>query len=80
MGFLSFNVEQDLYNPETDNPEKTICNSLPVGGKGNEKNRCFRLNRPLPPPAKLKIAFNGQLAVRAGGAFPKVFTASLLWN
>lgn len=30
VGFLSFNVEQDLYNPETDNAEKMICDYVPI--------------------------------------------------
>lgn len=30
VGFLSFNVEQDLYNPDTDNTEKMICDYVPI--------------------------------------------------
>ena len=30
VGFLSFNVEQDLYNPDTDNAEKMICDYIPI--------------------------------------------------
>ena len=77
IGFLSFNVEQDLYNPETDNPEKMICNYIPVEeDPPAPEEPMLPIEPPPPPPAKLKIAFNGEPAVRAGG-FGKAFTASL---
>ena len=30
VGFLSFNVEQDLYNSELDHAEKMLCNYVPI--------------------------------------------------
>ncbi len=71
VGFLSFNVEQDLYNPETDNLEKMICNYIPVPEKEDTPEK------PVPPPVpELKIMFNGEPTIRTGG-IGKSFTASI---
>lgn len=77
IGFLSFNVEQDLYNPETDNAEKMICDYVPVDDKTVEPPETTH------PPEKedplehtLSIDFTGEPTIQAGG-FGKLFTATI---
>ncbi len=77
VGFLSFNVEQDLYNPETDNAEKMICDYVPIDDEIEEPPEITY------PPAqddsseyKLSIDFTGTPTIQTGG-FGKLFTAKI---
>lgn len=71
VGFLSFNVEQDLYNPDTDNAEKMICDYVPIDDTEED------------PPVEddtseyeLSIDFTGAPTIQTGG-FGKLFTAKI---
>lgn len=72
IGFLSFNVEQDLYNSETDNVDKMICDYVPEEDETEEANE-FETpedNRVL------SIDFTGEPSIPTGG-FGKLFTAKV---
>lgn len=62
IGFLSFNVEQDLYNPETDNEELMICDYFIPKKQDDGEN--------------LVITFNGSNQINSGG-LGKTFYAEL---
>lgn len=77
VGFLSFNVEQDLYNPDTDNAEKMICDYVPIDDTETEPPEIVY------PPVEddtseytLSIDFTGAPTVQTGG-FGKLFTAKI---
>lgn len=77
VGFLSFNVEQDLYNPDTDNAEKMICDYVPIDDTEEDSPEIVY------PPAEddtseyeLSIDFTGAPTIQTGG-FGKLFTAKI---
>nr|DAH59443.1 MAG TPA: head closure knob [Caudoviricetes sp.] len=77
VGFLSFNVEQDLYNPDTDNAEKMICDYVPIDDTEEEPPEI--VYPPVEDTAseyKLSIDFTGAPTVQTGG-FGKLFTAKI---
>lgn len=80
VGFLSFNVEQDLYNPETDNMEKMICDYVPVDDVGSDGNDGDTTHPPETdddtPTYKLTIDFSGAPNITTGG-IGKLFTAKI---
>lgn len=55
-GFIILNLEQDLYNPQTDNIEKEVCDYL-------DENYI-----PLEEFVEAAITYNGQAVIRAGGS------------
>lgn len=69
IGFLEFNVEQDLYNPEFDNMEKMICNYVP------EDTDATTGDDDTGTTHTFDITINGQPTVVAGG-YGKVYKAS----
>lgn len=77
VGFLSFNVEQDLYNPETDNAEKMICNYVPTTDSSEDPPEIV-----YPPQEDesseyiLTIDFSGSPTLQTG-SFGKLFTAKI---
>ncbi len=77
VGFLSFNVEQDLYNPDTDNAEKMICDYIPIDDIEEDQPEIV-----YPPVEddtseyKLSIDFTGAPTIQTGG-FGKLFTAKI---
>lgn len=77
VGFLSFNVEQDLYNPDTDNAEKMICDYIPINDIEEDQPEIV-----YPPVEddtseyKLSIDFTGAPTIQTGG-FGKLFTAKI---
>lgn len=77
VGFLSFNVEQDLYNPETDNAQKMICNYVPVDDStiGGSPEIVYPPEDNT-PQYDLSIDFTGEPTISTGG-FGKLFTAKL---
>lgn len=77
VGFLSFNVEQDLYNPDTDNAEKMICDYVPIDDTEEDPPEIVY------PPVEddtseyeLSIDFTGAPTIQTGG-FGKLFTAKI---
>ena len=77
VGFLSFNVEQDLYTPDTDNAEKMICDYVPIDDTEEDSPEIVY------PPAEddtseyeLSIDFTGAPTIQTGG-FGKLFTAKI---
>lgn len=77
VGFLSFNVEQDLYNPDTDNAEKMICDYVPIDDTEEDSPEIVY------PPVEddtseyeLSIDFAGAPTIQTGG-FGKLFTAKI---
>lgn len=77
VGFLSFNVEQDLYNPDTDNAEKMICDYIPIDDI--EEDHPEIVYPPVEddtPEYKLSIDFTGAPTIQTGG-FGKLFTAKI---
>ena len=77
VGFLSFNVEQDLYNPDTDNAGKMICDYVPIDDTEEEPPEI--VYPPVEDTAseyKLSIDFTGAPTVQTGG-FGKLFTAKI---
>ena len=77
VGFLSFNVEQDLYNPDTDNTEKMICDYVPIDD--TEENPPEIVYPPVEDDTseyKLSIDFTGAPTIQTGG-FGKLFTAKI---
>lgn len=77
VGFLSFNVEQDLYNPDTDNAEKMICDYVPIDDTEEDSPEIVY------PPVEddtseyeLSIDFTGAPTIQTGG-FGKLFTAKI---
>ena len=77
VGFLSFNVEQDLYNPDTDNAAKMICDYIPIDDIEEDQPEIV-----YPPVEddtseyKLSIDFTGAPTIQTGG-FGKLFTAKI---
>ena len=77
VGFLSFNVEQDLYNPDTDNAKKMICDYIPIDDIEEDQPEIV-----YPPVEddtseyKLSIDFTGAPTIQTGG-FGKLFTAKI---
>lgn len=63
VGFLIFNVEQDLYNPETDNSDLMICDYI-------------KENSDPSPIEKFEITFSGSPTIKSGG-FGKRFSIDL---
>lgn len=76
VGFLSFNVEQDLYNPETDNAEKMICDYVPIEGTEEIPPEVVYPPQEDEPEYTLTIDFTGAPTVQTGG-FGKLFTAKI---
>ena len=76
VGFLSFNVEQDLYNPETDNAEKMICDYVPIEDTEEIPPEVVYPPQEAEPEYVLSIDFTGASTVQAGG-FGKLFTAKI---
>lgn len=77
VGFLSFNVEQDLYNPETDNKEKMICDYVPIDDTEEEPPEIvYPPVEENEPTYDLDIDFTGAPTVQTGG-FGKLFTAKI---
>lgn len=77
IGFLSFNVEQDLYNPETDNIEKMICNYVPLDDETVEPLEIvYPPVEDNTPEYVLSINFTGEPTIQTGG-FGKLFTATI---
>lgn len=76
VGFLSFNVEQDLYNPETDNAEKMICDYVPIEDTEEIPPEVVYPPQEAEPEYVLSIDFTGAPTVQAGG-FGKLFTAKI---
>lgn len=81
VGFLSFNVEQDLYNPETDNAEKMICDYVPIdtddtAGDEGGGDITYPPEEDAGPEYVLTIDFTGAPTVTTGG-FGKLFTAKI---
>lgn len=74
IGFLSFNVEQDLYNAETDNVEKMICNYVPEDASDNVEITYPDDN--TVDDRVLSIEFTGEPSIPTGG-FGKLFTAKI---
>lgn len=77
VGFLSFNVEQDLYNPETDNAEKMICDYVPIDD--TDTNTPDVVEPPKDdsePEYQLSIDFTGAPTIQTGG-LGKLFTAKI---
>lgn len=74
IGFLSFNVEQDLYNAETDNVEKMICNYVPEDASDNMEITYPDDN--IVDDRVLSIEFTGEPSIPTGG-FGKLFTAKI---
>lgn len=74
IGFLSFNVEQDLYNAETDNVEKMICNYVPEDASDNVEITYPDDN--TVDDRVLSIEFTGEPSITTGG-FGKLFTAKI---
>lgn len=77
VGFLSFNVEQDLYNPEMDNLEKMICDYVPIDE--NDTSDLPEIEYPPQPTTSeytLSIEFSGEPTVPCGG-LGKLFSAKL---
>lgn len=65
IGFLSFNIEQDLYNPETDNKELMICDYF-----NNSKNENYDIN----------IKFSGSNTINVDGIGKYFYIESNLNN
>lgn len=77
IGFLSFNVEQDLYNPETDNAEKMICDYVPVDDKTVEPPETTHPSEKEDPSEHtLSVDFTGEPTIQTGG-FGKLFAATI---
>ena len=77
VGFLSFNVEQDLYNPDTDNAEKMICDYVPIDDTEEEPPEIvYPPVEDIASEYKLSIDFTGAPTVQTGG-FGKLFTAKI---
>ena len=74
IGFLSFNVEQDLYNAETDNAEKMICNYVPEDAEDNVEITYPDDN--AEDDRVLTIEFTGEPSIPTGG-FGKLFIAKI---
>lgn len=77
VGFLSFNVEQDLYNPETDSAEKMICNYVPIDDEIKDPpETVYPPVEGSKPASVLSIDFTGAPTIQTGG-FGKLFTATV---
>lgn len=81
VGFLSFNVEQDLYNPETDNAEKMICDYVPIdtddnAAAGDDGEITYPPEEADSSEYVLSIDFTGAPTITTGG-FGKLFTAKI---
>ena len=77
VGFLSFNVEQDLYNPDTDNVEKMICDYVPIDAATDDTPEItYPPVEENEPEYKLSIEFTGAPTIQTGG-FGKLFTAKI---
>lgn len=69
-GFLVLNVQQDLYNPKTDNVDLMICDYIDVDQPSNP-------DEPESPREQyVVITHSGDATIRQGGS-PKKFTAHL---
>lgn len=80
VGFLSFNVEQDLYNPDTDNAEKMICDYVPIDDTEEDPPEIVY------PPVEddtseyeLSIDFTGAPTIQTGG-FGKLVYSENRWR
>lgn len=76
VGFLSFNVEQDLYNPETDNAEKMICDYVPIDNAEEPPEIVYPPVEDEASKYVLSIDFTGAPTIQTGG-FGKLFTAKI---
>lgn len=76
VGFLSFNVEQDLYNPNTDNADKMICDYVPVDATENEQPDVEPPQDDDESVYNLSIDFTGAPTIQTGG-FGKLFSVSI---
>lgn len=76
VGFLSFNVEQDLYNPDTDNVEKMICDYVSIDEAEEPPEIVYPPVEENEPEYKLSIEFTGAPTIQTGG-FGKLFTATI---
>lgn len=76
VGFLSFNVEQDLYNPETDNAEKMICDYVPIDNAEEPPEIVYPPVEDEASKYVLSIDFTGASTIQTGG-FGKLFTAKI---
>ena len=72
-----FNVEQDLYNPETDSAEKMICNYVPIDDEIKDPpETVYPPVEGSKPASVLSIDFTGAPTIQTGG-FGKLFTATV---
>lgn len=76
VGFLSFNVEQDLYNPEMDNVDKMICDYIPIEESDETPPEIEYPPQSSTSEYDLTIEFSGEPTIPCGG-FGKLFVAKI---